>query len=56
MKQEAVKILQKALKELKINLKPEEIDSVIEVPKDHENGDYAFPCFFFGKTIKICSS
>ena len=52
MKQEAVKILQKALKELKINLKPEEIDSVIEVPKDHENGDYAFPCFFLARQLK----
>jgi len=52
MKQEVVKILQKALKELKVKLKPEEIEKFIEVPKDHENGDFAFPCFFLSRQLK----
>ena len=52
MKQEVVKVLQKALKELKVELKPEEIVNFVEIPKDHENGDFAFPCFFLSKQLK----
>ena len=52
MKQEVVKIIHKALKELKIKLNLEEIEKVIEVPKDHELGDYAFPCFFLAAQLK----
>ena len=29
-----------------------EIESYIEVPKDTNNGDYAFPCFKLAKTLK----
>ncbi len=52
MKQEVVKILQKALRELKIQLKPEEIESALEIPKNYENGDFAFPCFFLARQLK----
>ena len=34
------------------NLEPKEIESYIEVPKDINNGDYAFPCFKLAKILK----
>ena len=52
MKEEMIKILQKALKELKTKLNPEEIEKAIEVPKDHERGDYAFPCYILAAQLK----
>lgn len=33
-------------------LSKEELLSVIEVPKERERGDYAFPCFVLAKTLK----
>ena len=35
-----------------INLKSEEIEKYIEIPKDGANGDYAFPCFKLAKELK----
>ena len=35
-----------------IELDSKEIKSYIEVPKDANNGDYAFPCFRLAKTLK----
>ena len=35
-----------------INLKEEEIESYIEIPKDSENGDYSFPCFRLAKELR----
>ena len=29
-----------------------EIEGYIEIPKDQNNGDYAFPCFRLAKTLK----
>lgn len=47
------KTLEKSLKELKIKLSPEEIDSLIEIPPSTEMGDFAFPCFSLSKTLKL---
>ena len=52
MKEEVVKVLKKALKKLKIDLKEEEIEKFIEVPPSQEMGDYAFPCFFLVEKFK----
>ena len=30
-----------------------EIEGYIEIPKDDNNGDYAFPCFRLAKTMKV---
>ena len=35
-----------------INWQKEEILQLIEIPKDSNNGDYAFPCFRLAKTLK----
>lgn len=35
-----------------VNLGREEIYDYIEVPKDTQNGDYAFPCFKLAKSLK----
>ena len=34
------------------NIEKNEIYGYIEVPKDINNGDYAFPCFKLAKTLK----
>ena len=34
------------------NINEEEIKGYIEIPKNQENGDYAFPCFRLAKTLK----
>ena len=33
-------------------IKKEELEGYIEVPKDDNNGDFAFPCFKLAKTMK----
>ena len=35
-----------------VNLDEKEIESYIEVPKEVNNGDYAFPCFRLAKSLK----
>ena len=35
-----------------ISVPKEELKSYIEIPKDLNNGDYAFPCFRLAKTLK----
>ena len=35
-----------------INIQIDEIESFIEIPKDKNNGDYAFPCFRLAKILK----
>ena len=52
MKQEVVKVLKKAFKDLKIKIDQETILKYVEVPKDHEKGDFAFPCFFLTDHVK----
>lgn len=52
MKQLISEIIQKALKELNIKLRKEEIEKLIEIPPSTEMGDYAFPCFFLAEKLK----
>lgn len=35
-----------------INMQDNEIENYIEIPKDKNNGDYAFPCFRLAKSLK----
>jgi len=51
MKELIVKILQNALKEKKIKINNEEIESFIEIPPSPKMGDYAFPCFFLADKL-----
>ena len=46
-KNEIAKYIAKA-----INIQESEVESFIEIPKDRDNGDYAFPCFRLAKTLK----
>ncbi len=52
MKEMIEKNLKKALKELDIKLREEEIEKFIEIPKSYELGDYSFPCFFLSEKLK----
>ena len=35
-----------------VELNSDELYSFIEIPKDSENGDYAFPCFRLAKELR----
>ncbi|MFA4953089.1 MAG: arginine--tRNA ligase [Candidatus Pacearchaeota archaeon] len=52
MKRLISEIIQKALEELNVKLKKEEIENFIEIPPSTEMGDYAFPCFFLAEKLK----
>ena len=52
MKKLVVNILKKALKDVGVKLKEEEIENYLEVPPSHKMGDYAFPCFFLSERLK----
>ncbi len=52
MKDEVIKILQKALKKIKAELKPEQIEKLIEIPPNSDMGDFAFPCFSLAGKLK----
>ncbi|HDK42365.1 MAG TPA: arginine--tRNA ligase, partial [Candidatus Pacearchaeota archaeon] len=52
MKEAIAGILKKALKELKVDLKKEEIERFLETPPSSDMGDYAFPCFFLASKLK----
>ena len=52
MKELIVKLLKKALKEKRVELKKEEIEKLLEIPPSLEMGDYSFPCFFLAKELK----
>ncbi len=52
MKKVVVDVLEKALKELKVEITREEIEKLIEIPPSLEFGDYAFPCFFLADKLK----
>tara|TARA_Y100000310_G_scaffold290626_1_gene317977 strand:+ start:1751 stop:3379 length:1629 start_codon:yes stop_codon:yes gene_type:complete len=46
-KEEIIKLLSK-----QINLKPKEIQDLVEIPPNQDLGDYAFPCFILSKKLK----
>lgn len=52
MKEEVIKVLQKALKKIDVKLKKQEIENFLEIPPSAEMGDYAFPCFFLAEKLK----
>ncbi len=52
MKKEISIVLQKALKKLDVELKPEELENLIEIPPSAEMGDFAFPCFSLTGKLK----
>ena len=35
-----------------VNLEEKEIENYIEIPKEINNGDYAFPCFKLARSLK----
>lgn len=45
------KIIAKQI-EKAINIEEKELETYIEIPKDSNNGDYAFPCFRLAKELK----
>ena len=45
------KIIAKAIAEV-VNIDEKELESYIEIPKDANNGDYAFPCFRLAKELR----
>src|SRR3989338_9402876 len=53
MKKEVVKLLKKSLRELKVDIKDEQIERTIELPPSPEMGDYSFPCFFLAEKLKM---
>jgi len=53
MKQVIIKVLKKALKQLKVDLTEQEIERLIEVPPRLDMGDYSFPCFFMAEELKM---
>ena len=53
MKKEIVKLLKKPLKDLKVDLKDEQIEKIIEIPPSPGMGDYSFPCFFLADRMKM---
>ena len=52
MKETVIKILKKALKEKGVDIKDNELESMIETPPTSDMGDYAFPCFSLSKQLK----
>jgi|TARA_B100000315_G_scaffold66237_1_gene60191 arginyl-tRNA synthetase len=52
MKKKIAILLKKTFVDLKVNLKKEEIENLIEVPPSIEMGDYSFPCFLLAKKLK----
>ena len=53
MKEVVIKILKKALKQLKVDLTKQEVEKLIEIPPKTDMGDYAFPCFFMAEELKM---
>ena len=52
MKELIAKILQKSLKEKKVEIEKEKIINLLEIPPSTEMGDYAFPCFSLINELK----
>lgn len=52
MKRPVIDVLNKAFKELKIQMNPQDIEFLLEIPPSIDMGDYAFPCFILSKQLK----
>ena len=52
MKELIAEILQKSLKEKKVEIEKEKIINLLEIPPSTEMGDYAFPCFSLINELK----
>jgi arginyl-tRNA synthetase len=52
MKEKVVALLKDSLGNFDIHMDNEEIFSLIEIPKNHSNGDFAFPCYSLSKKLK----
>lgn len=52
MKELVIKIIESALKKEKIELKRDQISELIEVPREANLGDFAFPCFVLASKLK----
>ncbi|MGA2130168.1 MAG: arginine--tRNA ligase [Candidatus Pacearchaeota archaeon] len=52
MKEDAAKLIQQALKNIKIDIKIQDIEKIIEIPPNSDMGDFAFPCFFLVGRLK----
>ena len=48
-----MKLIKEALKKKGVKLEEDKINSMIEIPPSTELGDYAFPCFFLAKEMKM---
>jgi len=53
MIKEVVSLLKKSLDSLKIDMKKEQIEKIVEIPPSVEMGDFAFPCFFLSEKLKM---
>src|SRR3972149_2616153 len=52
MKDVVFRVLKRALKKLKVNIKDSELWNLIEIPPNQEMGDYSFPCFSLAGILK----
>lgn len=52
MREQVIKILEKALRELDVKMSLEEINNFLESPPNQEMGDLAFPCFQLAQTLR----
>ncbi|OGI12474.1 arginine--tRNA ligase, partial [Candidatus Micrarchaeota archaeon RBG_16_36_9] len=52
MKEVIIDVLKKALKKEGVNIKEEQITSLLETPPSPDMGDYSFPCFFLRDKLK----
>ena len=53
MKQLIASLIKSALKKEKIKLAEEDLIKFIEIPPSQDMGDFAFPCFFLAKQMKM---
>ena len=53
MKRRVIELISEALKKKKINVDVAQIEKAIEVPPTPDLGDFAFPCFFLAKELKL---
>jgi len=52
MREEITKLISRALKKEGMHLKEKDIEDLIEIPKDPQKGDFAFPCFILSSKLQ----